>query len=103
MTLLRHRARAARRARIVERHAWVREKDPRATASKEALMRRRKLIRSERGELVPLGLPRKSTPDSTYGFDPEEYPALAKAADDWAGVTDSRLKRWRLRLRSMKN
>jgi hypothetical protein len=40
-------------------------------------------------------------PELGYGFDPEKYPALADAADEWADVLNSRVKRWRLRLRSM--
>ncbi|TML18277.1 MAG: hypothetical protein E6G33_00330 [Actinobacteria bacterium] len=65
-------------------------------------MRWRDLIRSERGVLGHHA--RRSTPESDlgYGFNPDEYPALAGAADAWADVRNSRLKRWRLKLRSLK-
>jgi hypothetical protein len=66
-------------------------------------MRWRAFIRSERAKMVLHA--RHSTRDSDvgYGFDPEKYPALAKAADACAhDVRKTRLKRWWLRLRLTK-
>jgi hypothetical protein len=49
-------------------------------------------IRSERAKMVLHA--RLSTHDFGYGFDPEQYPALAKAAAGWADVRKSRLRTW---------
>jgi len=65
-------------------------------------MRWRELIRSERGEIAPHARRPTRDPGLGYGFDPEDYPALADAADAWADIRHSPLKRWRLRLRSRK-
>jgi hypothetical protein len=65
-------------------------------------MRWRDRLRSERGEISPHAPRYAREPELGYGFNPEEYPALAEAADEWADVLNSRVKRWRLRLRSMK-
>jgi hypothetical protein len=65
-------------------------------------MRWRERMRSERGELAPHAPRAARKPELGYGFDPEKYPALAEAADELADIRNSRVKRWRLRLRSMK-
>ncbi len=59
-------------------------------------------MRSERGELAPYVPRRTREGDLGYGFNPKEYPGLAKAADELADICNSRLKRWQFRLRSMK-
>jgi hypothetical protein len=51
--------------------------------------------------MVPHAAPSTRESASEYGFDPEEYPVLAEAADHWAEVRGRRLRRWRLRLRRM--
>jgi hypothetical protein len=65
-------------------------------------MRWRERFLSERGEIAPHAPRVAREPELGYGFDPNEYPALADAADEWADVLNSRVKRWRLSLRSMK-
>jgi hypothetical protein len=65
-------------------------------------MRWRDRLRSERGEIAPHARRSAREPELGYGFNPEEYPALAEAADEWDDVLNSRVKRWRLTLRSMK-
>ena len=65
-------------------------------------MRWRDQLRSERGEMTPHAPRSAREPELGYGFNPEEYPALARAADGWADVLNSRMKRLRLRLRWMK-
>jgi hypothetical protein len=65
-------------------------------------MRWQKILRSERGEIVPHAPRTTGEWDPGYGFDPEKYPALAEAADAWSEISESRLRRWRLKLRSMK-
>ena len=65
-------------------------------------MRWRDRLRSERGEIAPHAPRSAREPGLGYGFDPEEYPALARAADGWADVLNSRIKRLRLRLRWLK-
>jgi hypothetical protein len=59
-------------------------------------MRWRDLIRGERGEIAPHASRGSRDSDRAYGFDPEEYPGLAQAANAWA----EGCKSWRLRLRS---
>ena len=59
-------------------------------------MRWRDLIRGERGEIAPHASRGSRDSERAYGFDPEEYPGLAEAADAWA----EGCKSWRLRLRS---
>jgi hypothetical protein len=65
-------------------------------------MRWRERFRNERGELAPYVPRRTREGDLGYGFNTGEYPGLAKAADELADIRNSRVKRWRLRLRSMK-
>jgi hypothetical protein len=71
-------------------------------SSKPSRMQWRDVLRSERGEIAPHAPPSTRESNLGYGFNPEEYPALANAADAWADACNSRLKRWRLRLRSKK-
>jgi hypothetical protein len=65
-------------------------------------MRWQERFLSERGEIAPYAPRGPREPELGYGFNPEEYPALADAAEEWADVLNSRVKRWRLSLRSMK-
>ena len=52
--------------------------------------------------MLPHAAPSTREPASHYGFDPEEYPVLAEAADRWAEVRGRRLRRLRLSLRRMR-
>jgi hypothetical protein len=68
-------------------------------SSKRSRMQWRDLLRNERGQIAPHAPPSSRESNLGYGFNPEEYPALANAADAWADACNSRLKRWRWRLR----
>jgi hypothetical protein len=59
-------------------------------------------IRREQGEMFPYVSRPTAESDLDYGFDPDKYPALADAAREWDRFRRSRLKRLRLKLRSMK-
>jgi hypothetical protein len=54
-------------------------------------MRWRDRLRSERGEMTPHAPRSACEPELGYAFDPEKYPALADAADQWADVLNSRV------------
>jgi len=65
-------------------------------------MRWRAFIRGEQGEITPHASRGTNEFDQAYGFDVEEYPGLAEAADAWAEGCKSWRQRWRFRLRSKK-
>jgi hypothetical protein len=72
-------------------------------AVKDALMMHwRERFLSERGEIAPHASRAARKPELGYGFNPKEYPGLAEAADGWAEVLNSRVKRWRFRRRLKK-
>ena len=73
------------------------------TTAPEAVDRRvrwQELIRGEHGEISPHASPRTRGKDVNSGFDRQEYPGLAAAADAWDEIRSNRYKRWRLRRRS---
>jgi hypothetical protein len=75
----------------------------RRTTAPEAVDRRvrwQELIRGERGETTPHAPARIRGQDVNSGFDRQEYPGLAAAADAWDEIRSSRFKRWRLKRRS---
>jgi hypothetical protein len=78
------------------------KKESTSPVSKPCRMRWQRILRSERDEIVPHAPRSTSESDPGYGFDAKKYPALAEAADVWSEISESRLKRWRLRRRSMK-
>ena len=66
-------------------------------------MRWRERIHNERGSIgshAPRSL-RETDPE--YAFDPEKYPALAKAADEWSDRCTSRLEKLRKKIRRSTN
>jgi len=62
-------------------------------------MQWRERIRSERGSIGSHA--KRSTRETgpEYAFDPDEYPALAKAARDWSESHISRLAKLRKKMR----
>jgi hypothetical protein len=65
-------------------------------------MRWRERIRGERGEITPHASRGTHEFDQAYGFELEDYPAFAKAADAWAKRSKTRRQGWRFILRSKK-
>ena len=63
-------------------------------------MRWRERIRSERGLFAPYVTRSTRDADLEYPFDPDEYPALTKAADEWSGRRSSLVEKLRKKSRN---
>src|SRR5436305_14687362 len=85
------------RLRCSAGRAEARRRDWPPGAERTTAMRWRERIRSERGSIAR-GAPRSSG-EMDLGFDPDEYPHLAKAARDWSESRTSRLEKLRKKMR----
>jgi hypothetical protein len=75
------------------------QQETRPEARTRKPVRWREFFRSERGEIAPHARLGGRDRVRAYPFDPEQFPTLAAAMDEWAEGRENPARRWMLSLR----